>query len=326
MRLPSTGETEIMDMRRLGNTDILIAPLVLGGNVFGWNCDRETTFAVLDAFLEAGFNAVDTADVYNRYQPGLKGGESETLIGEWMRVRGNREKIVVVTKGGLPMGDGMEGLGSDYLPRACEASLERLQTDYIDVYMSHRADANTPIEETLVSFQSLIDVGKIRYAGASNYTAAELSEALAAAGPGCARYEAVQPLYNLAQRAAYEGELESVCSTNGLGVIAYYALAAGFLTGKYRTEADLEGSDRGHVVSNLLNPAGLALLEAVDDLAAQHSATPAQVALAWLMARPSVTAPIASVTKMPQLDDILASAHITLSADDLAVLDAARID
>jgi len=315
-----------MEMRRLGRMEITIAPLVLGGNVFGWNCDRETTFAVLDAFLDAGFNAVDTADVYNRYQPGLKGGESETLIGEWMKARGNRDKVVVVTKGGLPMGEGMEGLGRDYLPRACEASLERLQTDYIDVYMSHRADANTPIAETLETFQGLIDAGKIRYAGASNYTAAELAEALAAAGGGCARYEVVQPLYNLAQRAAYEGELESVCEANGLGVIAYYALAAGFLTGKYRSESDFEGADRGHVVKNLVNPSGLALLEAVDDVAARHSATPAQVALAWLMARPSVTAPIASVTKMPQLDDILGSARIELSADDLAALDAARID
>jgi len=315
-----------MEMRRLGRTDITIAPLVLGGNVFGWNCDRGTTFAVLDAFLDAGFNAVDTADVYNRYQPGLKGGESETLIGEWMKDRGVRDRVVVVTKGGLFMGEGMEGLGRDYLPRACEASLERLQTDYIDVYMSHRADAKVPIEETLETFQALIDAGKIRYAGASNYTAAELSEALAAAGSGRARYEAVQPLYNLAQRSAYEAELEGVCEANHLGVIPYYGLAAGFLTGKYRSEADLEGSDRGHVVSNLMNPAGYALLAAMDDVAARHCATPAQVALAWLMARPSVTAPIASVTKLTQLEDILASARLELTAEDIAALDGARLD
>lgn len=315
-----------MEMRQLGRTDIRIAPLVLGGNVFGWNCDRETTFAVLDAFLDAGFNAVDTADVYNRYQPGLKGGESETLIGEWMKDRGVRDRVVVVTKGGLAMGEGLEGLGRDYLPRACEASLKRLQTDYIDVYMSHRADANTPIEETLETFQGLIDAGKIRHAGCSNYSAAELSEALAAAGGGRARYEVLQPLYNLAQRKAYEGELEAVCSEHGLGVIAYYALAAGFLTGKYRGEADLEGSDRGHVVSKLLNPAGLALLDALDDVAARHSATPAQVSLAWLMARPSVTAPIASVTKIKQLDDIIGAAKLDLSADDIAALDAAPRD
>ena len=315
-----------MEMRKLGGTGISIAPLVLGGNVFGWNCDRETTFAVLDAFLDAGFNAVDTADVYNRYQPGLKGGESESLIGEWMKARGNRDRVVIVTKGGLPMGEGMEGLGRDYLPRACEASLQRLQTDYIDVYMSHRADANVPIAETLETFQSLIDDGKIRHAGCSNYTAAELSEALEAAGGTCARYEVVQPLYNLAARAGYEAELEGVCETNGLGVITYYALAAGFLTGKYRSEADLEGSDRGHVVKNYLNPAGYALLAAMDAAAARHAASPAQVALAWLMARPSVTAPIASVTKMKQLDDILGAARIELSAEDIAALDAARLD
>jgi aryl-alcohol dehydrogenase-like predicted oxidoreductase len=315
-----------MEMRKLGGTGISIAPLVLGGNVFGWNCDRETTFAVLDAFLDAGFNAVDTADVYNRYQPGLKGGESETLIGEWMRERGVRDRVVVVTKGGLPMGEGLEGLGRDYLPRACEASLQRLQTDYIDVYMSHRADANVPIGETLETFQGLIDAGKIRHAGCSNYTASELSEALAAAGGACARYEVVQPLYNLAARAAYEAELEGVCESNGLGVITYYALAAGFLTGKYRSEADLEGADRGHVVANYLNPAGYALLEAMDAVAARHAATPAQVALAWLMARPSVTAPIASVTKMKQLDDILGAVRLELSAQDIAALDAARLD
>ena len=315
-----------MDMRRLGRTDLKIAPLVLGGNVFGWNCDRKTTFAVLDAFLDAGFNAVDTADVYNRSQPGLNGGESETLIGDWMKARNNRDKVVVVTKGGLFMGEGMEGLGRDYLPRACEASLARLQTDYIDVYMSHRADADTPIGETLETFQSLIDAGKIRYAGASNYTAAQLAEALAAAGGACARYEAVQPLYNLAARLGYEAELEALSEASGLGVITYYALAAGFLTGKYRSEADLEGSDRGHVVKGYLNPAGYGLLGAIDDVAARHAATPAQVALAWLMARPSVTAPIASVTKMAQLDDILASARLELSAHDIATLDAARLD
>jgi aryl-alcohol dehydrogenase-like predicted oxidoreductase len=314
-----------MEMRKLGQTNLRITPLVLGGNVIGWNTDRDTSFAILDAFLDAGFNSVDTADVYNRYQPGLKGGESETLIGEWMKQRGNRDQVIVVTKGGLPMGEGMEGLGRDYLPRACEASLERLQTDYIDVYMSHRADANVPIEETLGAFQGLIDGGKIRHAGASNYSADELAAALAASGSGCARYEVVQPLYNLAQRQAYEGALEAICTQHGLGVIAYYALAAGFLTGKYRGEADLEGSSRGGVVSKFLNPAGLALLDALDGVAARHSATPAQVSLAWLMARPSVTAPIASVTNLKQLDDILASARLELTAEDLAVLDAASL-
>ena len=314
-----------MEMRKLGQTELRIAPLVLGGNVFGWNTDRDTTFAILDAFLDAGFNAVDSADVYNRYAPGLVGGESETLIGDWMKDRGNRDQVIVVTKGGLPMGEGLEGLGRDYLPRACEASLKRLQTDHIDVYMSHRADPDTPIQETLEAFQGLIDAGKIRHAGASNYTPDELSGALAAAGGGCARYEVVQPLYNLAQRQAYEGALEQLCTEQGLGVITYYALAAGFLTGKYRQEADLEGASRGGVVAKLLNPTGLALLEELDDVAGRHAATPAQVSLAWLMARSSVTAPIASVTNLQQLKDILASARLELSADDMAALEGVSI-
>ncbi len=310
-----------MRMRKLGSTGIEIAPLVLGGNVFGWNVDRETGFAILDAFLDAGFNAVDTADVYNRYAPGLNGGESETLIGEWMKARGNRDQVVIMTKGGLPMGDGMEGLGRDYLPRACGASLERLQTDYIDVYLSHRADARTPIAETLEAFQRLIDAGKIRHAGCSNYTADELREALAAAGDNCARYEVVQPHYNLAQRDGYEGELESLCVAEGVGVVTYYALAAGFLTGKYRDEADMAGSVRTATVSQLLNPDGLALLERLDAVADRHGATPAQIALAWNAARPSVTAPIASATTLEQLADLLAFASIDLSAEDIAELE-----
>jgi len=314
-----------MQMRKLGQTELRIAPLVLGGNVFGWNTDRDATFAILDAFLDAGFNAVDTADVYNRYAPGLVGGESETLIGEWMKERGVRDRVIVVTKGGLAMGEGLEGLGRDYLARACEASLRRLQTDYIDVYMSHRADARVPIEETLEAFQGLIDAGNIRHAGCSNYTAEELEAALAASGGGRARYEVVQPLYNLADRGGYEGALEGVCAEQGLGVITYYALAAGFLTGKYRSKADLEGSSRGNVVSKFLNPSGLGLLDALAEVAARHSATSAQAALAWLMARPSVTAPIASVTNLDQLSDILASARLELSADDVAALDAVSV-
>lgn len=310
-----------MRMRRLGNTDLEIAPLVLGGNVFGWTVDRGDGFAILDAFLDAGFNAIDTADVYNRFAPGKVGGESETMIGEWMKARGNRGRVLLITKGGLEMGEGMEGLGRDYLPRACDASLARLQTDYVDLYLSHRADPNVPIAETLGAFQDLINAGKIRHAGCSNYTAAELREALDTAGNGCARYEVVQPCYNLAQRDQYEGELEDLCAAKGLGVIVYFALAAGFLTGKYRTEADLEGSVRTGMVSQLLNAQGLALLERLDDVAARHGATPAQVALAWIMHRPSVTAPIASATSLHQLRDILKAATLELSKEDLATLD-----
>jgi len=312
-----------MEQRELGRTGISIAPLVLGGNVFGWTADRDTSFAILDAFLEAGFNAIDTADVYNRYAPGLRGGESESVIGEWMEDRGVRDRVVIITKGGLPMGEGMEGLGRDYLPKACEASLKRLRTDYIDVYLSHRADPNVPIEETLATFQSLVDGGKIRHAGCSNYTTEELRKAIAAGNPQVGQYEVVQPRYNLAERDEYEDEMEELCSSAGLGVITYYALAAGFLTGKYRTPDDLVGSSRGHVVSNLLNPEGLDLLARIDAVAARHDATPAQVALAWIMARPSVTAPIASATRLDQLQEILKAAELDLTDQDIAELNGA---
>lgn len=310
-----------MQLRKLGATNLGIAPLVLGGNVFGWTADRETSFAILDAFLEAGFNAIDTADVYNRFVPGLEGGESETVIGEWMKDRGVRDRIVLITKGGLPMGEGMEGLGRGYLPQACEASLRRLQTDRIDVYLSHRADPGVPIEETLETYQGLIDAGKIRYAGCSNYTAEELSAAMAAAGNGRARYEVVQPHYNLAERNLYEGALEQVCVDHGLGVITYFALAAGFLTGKYRSKEDLAGRARLRSVSAYFNSRGLKLLDALDAVSARHGATPAQVALAWLMARPSVTAPIASATSVGQLSEILKSVALKLEAEDFAELD-----
>lgn len=310
-----------MQMRRLGATGIEIAPLVLGGNVFGWTADQETSFAILDAALEAGINAIDTADVYNRFAPGGQGGESESVIGAWMRDRGVRDRVVVITKGGLPMGENMQGLGRDYLTRACEASLRRLQTDYIDVYMSHRADPGTPIAETLETFQALIDVGKVRHAAASNYTAAELGEALAAAGDGRARYTVLEPNYNLALRSEYEGALEDLCAANGIGVIPYFALAAGFLTGKYRTEADLAGKARQSTAASFMTPANLALLDRIDRVAARHGATPAQVSLAWLMARPSVTAPIVSATSLAQLRDILRSVELKLSAEDLAELE-----
>lgn len=310
-----------MRRRRLGSTNLEIAPLVLGGNVFGWTADREASFAILDAFLAAGFNAIDTADVYNRYAPGLQGGESETVIGEWMKDRGVRDRVVLITKGGLPMGEGLEGLGRDYLPRACEASLRRLQTDYIDVYMSHRADPDVPIEETLATFQALIDGGKIRHAGCSNYAPDDLRAALVAGGGGLARYEVVEPHYNLAERGQYEGALEDLCVEHGLGVVTYYALAAGFLTGKYRRQEDLAGSARVRTVSGYINPRGLKLLDALDAVADRHGATPAQVALAWVMARPSVTAPIASATRLDQLSDILKSAELQLSAEDFAALD-----
>lgn len=308
-----------MEFRQLGSTQLKIAPLVLGGNVFDWTIDKPTSFAILDAFLEAGFNAIDTADVYFRYGPGKKGGESETVLGEWMKDRGVRDRIVLITKGGLEMGEGMKGLTRDYLPRACEASLQRLQTDYIDLYLSHFPDAETPIEETLEAYQGLIDAGKVRHVGGSNYSPEQLREAMAAGGNGRARYEVLQPQYNLVEREGYEAGLEQICTGNDLGVIPYYALAAGFLTGKYRTLADTEKNQaRGSTAAKYLNDTGLRVLDALDAVAARHGATPAQVALAWLMARPSVTAPIVSATSLGQLSDILGSVAISLSEDDMA--------
>lgn len=310
-----------MQMRKLGTTNLDIAPLVLGGNVFGWTADKETSFSLLDAFLEAGFNAIDTADVYSRFVPGNKGGESETILGEWMKSRGNRDRVVLITKGGLAMGEGMEGLGRNYLRQACEASLRRLHTDYIDLYLSHRADPNVPIEETLEVFQELIDGGKVRHAGCSNYTAEQLSAALASRGAGRAGYQVLQPEYNLLERKSFEGALEGICQTQGIGVIAYFSLAAGFLTGKYRRPEDLAGSARGGMISKYLTPRGLALLAAVDKVTRRHGVTPAQVSLAWLMSRRSVTAPIASATGLAQLREIMKSVELELTSEDLRELD-----
>lgn len=310
-----------MEMRKLGNTGLTTAPLVLGGNVFGWTADKEMSFAILDAALDAGLNCIDTADVYNRFAPGGQGGESETVIGEWMKARGNRDRVVIITKGGLPMGEGLEGLGRDYLPRACEASLRRLQTDHIDIYMSHRADPGTPITETLETFQALIDAGKVGHAAASNYTAEELREALDAAGNGRARYVLLEPHYNLAERSEYEGAVEDLCVKEGLGVIPFFALAAGFLTGKYRNKEDLAGRAREMTAAGYFTPRNLALLDVLDRVAARHGATPAQVSLAWLIARASVTAPIVSATSLAQLSDILKSTELKLTAEDLAELD-----
>ncbi|MGE3692524.1 MAG: aldo/keto reductase [Novosphingobium sp.] len=311
-----------MQFRKLGASGIEVAPLVLGGNVFGWTADKEASFAILDAFMDAGFNAIDTADVYSIFVPGHKGGESETVLGEWMKARGNRSKVVLITKGGLPMGEGLRGLSKGYLPRACEASLQRLQTDYIDVYMSHRADDTVPIGETLEAFQGLIDAGKIRSAGASNYSNAQLAEALGSSAPGQAAYTSFQPHYNLAHRGDYEGEAEDLCVKHNLGVITYFSLGAGFLTGKYRKKEDFEGKARGGSAAAYSTDANIAMLGRLEEVAKRHNATMAQVALAWLMARPSVTAPIASATRLDQLSDILKSVDVQLTAEDMAALDA----
>ena len=310
-----------MKLRKLGKSGLEIAPLVLGGNVFGWTADQKTSFAVLDAFLEAGFNAVDTADVYSRWASGHQGGESETVLGEWMKERKAREKIVLITKVGSEMPAG-KGLKASYIAEACEASLRRLKTDHIDLYFSHFPDKDTPIEETLKAHQQLLAAGKVRAVGGSNYDAVGLKAALDARdGKTVAYYSVLQPHYNLLVRDQYEGELEALCAANGLGVIPYYALASGFLTGKYRSEADLKKSARGGRMKDLLKGRGLEILAALDKVSKAHSATLAQVALAWLMARPSITAPIASATSVAQLRELTPSAELKLTPEDMKTLE-----
>jgi aryl-alcohol dehydrogenase-like predicted oxidoreductase len=313
-----------MQIRRLGRTDLAIAPLVLGGNVFGWTADKATSFAVLDRFAAAGMTAIDTADVYSSWVPGNKGGESETIIGEWMKARGNRSRVIVVTKGGSPMGKGKEGLNAVYIAEAVEASLKRLQTDVIDLYLSHWPDVATPIEETLGAYQRLIDEGKIRWCGASNLSVRLLEAALAAAkAKGLPRYEVLQPEYNLADRHEFESGHAGLCRREEIGVITYYGLAKGFLTGKYRSEADLKKSPRGGAVKAYLNPRGIVILGALEAVAARHKAKPAEVALAWIMARPGVTAPIASATSVEQVESLVRATELALTPADMEVLNAA---
>jgi aryl-alcohol dehydrogenase-like predicted oxidoreductase len=311
-----------MELRPLGKSGLSTAPLVLGGNVFGWTADRTPSFEILDAFLDGGFNAVDTANVYSRWIPGHKGGESETVLGEWFAQGGDRrEKTLLITKVGSDMGEGGKGLRADYIVEACEASLKRLQTDYIDLYLSHFPDPETPIEETLEGHQRLIKAGKVRACGASNYDGPGLDAAMKAAGGDRARYEVLQPHYNLLVRDEYEGAREEACLRYGLGVIPYFSLASGFLTGKYRNEDDLKKSPRGMRMKELLSGRSLKVLAALDTVGVKHGATPAQVALAWLMHKPSVTAPIASATSVPQLKEIMPAASLKLTTEDMATLD-----
>jgi aryl-alcohol dehydrogenase-like predicted oxidoreductase len=310
--------------RPLGRSGLQVAPLALGGNVFGWTADESTSFALLDAFVDAGFNLVDTADIYSHWVPGHGGGESETVIGRWLRASGKRSRIVLATKVGKPMGDpgsGRSGLSRRWIRQAVEDSLRRLQTDHIDLYQSHDDDATVPMEETLAAFAELIREGKVRAVGASNFTAPRLAEALAtSARLGLPRYETVQPLFNLADRAPYEAELQPLCVAEGLGVINFFGLARGFLTGKYRSEADLGKSPRGGGIKGYLNERGLRILAALDEAAAALHATPAQVALAWQMAQPGITAPIASATSLAQLRELLGAARLALDAETMAAL------
>ncbi len=310
-----------MQLRRLGRTDLMIAPMVLGGNVFGWTADKATAFAVLDRFAAAGLNAIDTADAYSTWVPGNKGGESETIIGEWMKARGNRSRMIVVTKVGSPMGKGKEGLSARYIEEAVEASLKRLKTDVIDLYLSHFPDMATPFSETLGAYARLIEKGKIRWCGASNLTVALLEAAIAVAkAHGLPRYEALQPEYNLVDRAGFEGGLAGICRREEIGVITYFSLAKGFLSGKYRSAADLDKSKRGGAVKDYLNPRGIRILDALEAVASRHEARPAEVALAWIVARRGVTAPIASATSAEQADSLVRATELSLSEADMAAL------
>jgi aryl-alcohol dehydrogenase-like predicted oxidoreductase len=313
-----------LQKRRLGQTDLSITPLVLGGNVFGWTADEKTSFDLLDRFAGADLNAIDTADAYSRWVPGNKGGESETIIGKWMKSRGNRDKIVVITKVGSDMGQGKKDLSAAHIERAVEASLKRLQTDVIDLYLSHWPDPTTPYEETLGAYEKLLAAGKVRHIGASNLDAGQLRAALDVASlRGLPRYAVLQPEYNLYDRSSFDGPLHDLCAAEDIGVITYFALAKGFLSGKYRSEADLGKSARGSGVKAYLNARGMRILAALDTVAARHSASQAEVALAWVMAQPGITAPIASATTLEQVDSLVRAPSLKLGAEDLAALDKA---
>lgn len=299
----------------------MVSPITFGGNVFGWTIDEKTSFEILDAFVGSGFNFIDTADVYSRWKPGNQGGESETIIGKWMKDRNNRKDIILSTKVGSDMGDG-KSLKKAYILKAVDASLQRLQTDYIDLYFSHFDDETTPVQETLEAYDELIKAGKVRWIGASNFSKERLVESLETSKKlSLPKYQVYQPEYNLYNRAKFEQDFEQIVLDNQIGVINYYALASGFLTGKYRSEADLNKSQRGGGVKDFLNERGFKILKALDEVSEQYNATPASVAIAWLIARPSITAPIASVTSTSQLKDLVAAASLKLSNDDIDILD-----
>ncbi len=313
-----------MKKRKLGNSGLEVAPIVFGGNVFGWTVDKATSFALLDAFVEAGFNMIDTADSYSKWAPGNRGGESETILGKWLKRDGNRARVLIATKVGSDLGPGRKGLSKEYILREVEESLKRLQTDYIDLYQSHIDDQSVPLEETLGAYAELIKQGKVRAVGASNYSAKRLVEAVeTSAQRGYPRYESLQPLYNLYDRSDFEGELQAVCRERNLGVIPYFSLASGFLAGKYRSTADLAGKPRSQFVQKYLNERGFRILGALEEVAKEKRATAAQVALAWLLTRPAVTAPIASATSLKQLEDLVAAARLQLDGAALERLDEA---
>ena len=304
-----------VEKRKLGNSGLGVAPLIFGGNVFGWTVDQARGSELLDRFVNAGFNMIDTADVYSNWIPGNHGGESESIIGNWLKQSGKRDRVLIATKSGLDMGNGRKGLSRKHILRSADESLARLQTDYIDLYQSHTEDTETPLQETLEAYADLIKAGKVRAIGASNFKTDTLRAALEISREkSLPRYESLQPFYNLYDRAQFEGELEAVCRESQLGVIPYFSLASGFLTGKYRSEQDTVSRSRGSRVQKYLNPRGLRILDALDEIAKQYNATPAQISLAWLLAKPVITAPIASATSVQQLDELLNATRLKLNA------------
>ena len=314
-----------MEQRALGRTGLSIAPIVFGGNVFGWTADEKTSFDLLDRFFDAGFNCIDTADVYSAWVDGHGGGESETIIGKWLK-RGHvaRDRAVIVTKVGFDNRGRKTGLSAGWIAEAVEASLKRLGTDYIDLFFAHKPDDEVPHEETLAAFDRLKQEGKVRAIGCSNFDVHHLRASLeAAAHHGLPRYDVIQPEYNLYTRDKFEGPLADLCTREELGVISYYALAAGFLTGKYRSAEDTEGSSRGYRVGDYLNDKGFRILAALDELAVETDAEPATIALAWLIQKKGLTAPIASATSLAQLETMMAAADLSLSADQMKLLDEA---
>lgn len=313
-----------MQKRTLGGSGLSTAPLIFGGNVLGWTLDEQQSFAMLDAWLDAGFNMIDTADVYSRWAPGHQGGESESILGKWFKARGNRDKLVVATKVGMDMGDGKKGLSKKYILEAVEDSLRRLQTDYIDLYFSHSDDTDTPLEETLEAYQQLMEQGKVRAIGASNYSGARLEEALKLADEkSLPRYTVLQPFYNLYDRHEFEKDLAALCQRENLGVMPYFSLASGFLTGKYRSREDAQGRARESMVDRYFDARGIRILGSLDQVAEATKSSPAAVALAWLLAQPAVTAPIVSATSAAQLEQLKQAATLKLDAEMLEELNSA---
>ncbi len=310
-----------MEKRELGTSGIKVHPFCFGGNVFGWTINEKQSFEILDAYIDSSLEFIDTADVYSTWVPGNRGGESETIIGNWLKKTSKRDKIIIATKVGKPMGEGKQGLSKRYIIHAVEASLKRLQTDYIDLYQSHDDDRTTPFAETLGVYTDLIKQGKVRAIGASNYSADRLKEALQVSrDTGLASYQSLQPQYNLYDREQYEKELEPLCRENNIGVITYYSLASGFLTGKYRSDNDLSKSQRGTGIKKYLNDRGFRILDALDEVAANYKTTPAAIAIAWVIARPGITAPIASATSVKQLHELVQATRIILDEASIKLL------